>query len=136
MKTKVYVYNDVCYANEIPMVKEVLYQWNAKDDEITDIAIFTDGSMGCFDRVINRWYSYKEPTVEYASIVNRIRQAYADFKNSNVGNVHIGTRFNTDFTIILVNIYFTVGQYICNYPVTRCNPEDWKEIIKYLPTND
>lgn len=136
MKTKVYVYNDVCDANEIPMVKEVLYQWNAKDDEITDIAIFTDGSMGCFDRVINRWYSYKEPTAEYASIVNKIRQAYADFKNSNVCNVHIGTRFNTDFTFMSVNIYFTIGQYICNYSVTRCNPEDWKEIIKYLPTND
>jgi hypothetical protein len=136
MKTKVYVYNDVCDANEIPMVKEVLYQRNAKDDEITDIAIFTDGSMGCFDRVINRWYSYKEPTAEYASIVNKIRQAYADFKNSNVGNVHIGTRFNTDFTFMSVNIYFTIGQYICNYSVTRCNPEDWKEIIKYLPTND
>lgn len=136
MNTKVYVYKDVCDANEIPMRKEVLYQWHVKDDEITDIAIFTDCSMGCFDRVINRWYSYKEPTAEYASIVNRIRQAYADFKNSNVGNVHIGGYFNIDSTFISVNIYFNIGQYICNYPVTRCNPEDWKEIIKYLPIND
>lgn len=136
MKTKVYVYNDVCDANEIPMIKEVLYQWHAKDDEITDIAIFTNGSMGCFDRVINRWYAYKEPTTEYASIVNRIRQAYADFKNSNVGNVHIGGHFNTDLTFILVDIHFNIGPYACNYSVTRCNPEDWKEIIKYLPVND
>ena len=132
MNTKVYVYN----ANEIPMVKEVLYQWTAKDDEITDIAIFTDGSMGCFDRVINRWYSYKEPTAEFVSIVNKIRQAYADFKNSNVGNVHIAGHFNTDLTFISVDIYFNIDQYICNYSVTRCSPEDWKEIIKYLPIND
>ena len=136
MNTKVYVYNDVCNANEIPMVKEVLYRWNAKDDEITDIAIFTDGSMGCFDRVINRWYSYKEPTAEYVSIVIRIRQAYADFKNSNVGNVYIGGHFNINSTFISVDIYFNIGQYICNYSVTRCSPEDWKEIIKYLPIND
>lgn len=136
MKEKVYVYNDVCDANEIPMVKEVLYQWTAKDDEITDIAIFTDGTMGCFDRVINRWYSYKEPTAEYKSIVNVIRQAYADFKNSNVGNVHIGGHFNINSTFILVNIYFNIGQYICHYSVTRCNPKDWKEIIKYLPIHD
>ena len=136
MKTKVYVYHDVCDANEIPMIKEVLYQWHAKDDEITDIAIFTDGSMGCFDRVINRWYSYKEPTVEYKSIVNTIRRAYADFKNSNVSNVYIAGYFDITATFILVNIYFNVGQYICNYSVTRCIPKDWKEIIKYLPKHD
>lgn len=136
MNTKVYVYNDVCNANEIPAIKEVLYQWHAKDDEITDIAIFTDGSMGHFDRVINKWEVYKEPTAKYASIVNRIRRAYADFKNSNVGNVHIGAHFTNDSTFISLNIYFNIGLYICNYSVTRCNPEDWKEIIKYLPIND
>lgn len=40
MKQTVYVHNDVCNPNEIPMIKEVLYKWHAKDDEITDIAIF------------------------------------------------------------------------------------------------
>ena len=136
MNTKVYVYNDVCNANEIPAIKEVLYQWHAKDDEITDIAIFTDGSMGCFDRVINRWYSYKEPTAKYASIVNRIRQAYANFKNSNVGNVYIGAHFTMDSTFILIDIHFHVGPYACYYSVTRCDQKDWKEIRKYLPIND
>lgn len=136
MKTTVYVYNDVCDANEMPAIKEVLYQWNAKDDEITDIAIFTDGSMGCFDRVINRWYSYKEPPAEYTSIVNTIRQTYADFKNRSIGNVRIEEHFNTDLSFIVVDITFYIGKYGCRYSVTRCNPEDWKEIIKYLPIND
>lgn len=136
MKTKVYVYKNICDANEIPMIKEVLYKWHAKDYEMTDFAIFTDGSMGHFDRVINKWEVYKEPTAEYASIVNKIRQAYADFKNSNVGNVHIGAHFTMNSTFISVDIYFNVGQYICNYSVTRCNSEDWKEIIKCLPIND
>ena len=136
MNTKVYVYNDVCDANEIPTIKEILYQWHAKDDEITDIAIFTDGSIGCFDRVINKWYSYKEPSAEYASIVNKIRQVYADFKNSNVGNVHIEGHFHISSSLIYVDILFYVGQYICSHSVTRCDPNDWKEIIKYLPIND
>lgn len=136
MKTKhVYVYNDVCDPNEIPSIKEVSYKWHAKDDEITDIAIFTDGTMGCFDRVINRWYFYKTPESEFESIVNKIRQTYADFKHM-AGNATIRGRFivNTDF--LTVDIVFYMNQYPCCYAVTRCQPEDWKEIIKYLPIND
>lgn len=136
MKTKVYVYKDVCNANEIPMIKEVLYQWTTKDDEITDIAIFTDGSMGCFDRVINRWYSYKEPTAKYASVVNKIRQVYADFKNRNIDNVYISGHFNLNLTFISADICFKIGPYACNYPVIGCDPEDWKEIFECLPIND
>lgn len=135
MKEKAYVYNDVCDANKMPMIKEVLYQWHAKDDEITDIAIFTDGSMGCFDRVINKWYSYKEPSDKYKYIVNHIRQIYGEVK-SEKNDAEINGHIFISLGLTEIGIDVLIKGYAFRNIITQVESDDWKEIIKYLPIND
>lgn len=63
------------------------------------------------------------------------RKTYADFKRL-ASNVDIQGRYIVNSDFITVDITFYMKQYPCCYSVTRCQPEDWSDIAKYMPYYD